>query len=254
MSKLIEVRRFNAKGLDAFVTLVREKADNTLNLVDQILNDDEFTELVTSKEGKPVEIEIQWLARRYEFAQHLWKWFGHGNPLSHVSGDTALWDWISAAWLRNFVDNSDKALYKVMGKQQERLILSGSSYLYYHRHLVSGPFFALEANHEQQKNAMCLLATSVIAPGELVERIAGKRKLSIGSVCHLATLLYFDPNRNELREGHTSAPGNPKAFSYYFGQLDVNVDYLGMSVDALLELLPVNFKRWVELAKLDRAV
>ena len=96
-----------------------------------------------------------------------------------------------------------------------------------------------------------MLATPVISPGELVERIAGKRSLSIGSVCHLATLLYFDSDTDELRKGHTSSPGNPKAFSYYFSQLDINVDYLGMDVDILLDLLPSNFDRWKQLAKLE---
>jgi hypothetical protein len=97
-----------------------------------------------------------------------------------------------------------------------------------------------------------MLATSVESPGEVVERIAGKRSMSIGSVCHLATLIYFDPTTKELRKGHTSSPGNPKAFSYYFTQLDVNVDYLGMDVDSLLNLLPSNFERWVKLAKNER--
>jgi hypothetical protein len=54
-----------------------------------------------------------------------------------------------------------------------------------------------------------------------------------------------------LRKGHTSSPGNPKAFSYYFSQLDVNVDYLGMDVGILLDLLPRNFDRWKKMAKVE---
>jgi hypothetical protein len=99
---------------------------------------------------------------------------------------------------------------------------------------------------------MCLLATPVLEPGEVVERISGKRSLSIGAVCHLATLLYYDKSTGELRKGHTSPPGNPKSFSYYFSQVDLNVDYEGMDVDSLLKMLPSKFDRWVKLAEAER--
>lgn len=252
MAHKIDIRRFNTKGKDAFVTIVRGKAPNILELVDEILTDDSMSELVLGSDGKPLKIEIKYFERRFEFAKHLWQWFGHGMALSNLTGDTDLWDWISAAWMRTLVESSGEPLEKVLGKQQDRWVLA-NTLLYYHRHLVSGPFFAYEANYPSPENSMCMLATPVIAPGEVVERIAGKRSMSIGSVCHLATLLYFDPKLAELRKGHTSSPGNPKAFSYYFSQLDVNVDYLGMTVDALLDLLPTNFERWVDLAIDERA-
>lgn len=252
MVNTIEVRRFNAKGKDAFVTIVRSKPSNILDEVDKILNDQTLTETIIGSDGKPIQIEVVYIERRFEFAEHLAKWFGEGNPLSGLTGDTNLWDWLSAAWMRTFVESSGQSVEKVLGKQQDRWIMA-NTLLYYHRHLVSGPFFAYETNLPDPKNAMCMLATPVIAPGEVVERVAGKRSMAIGSVCHLATLLYFDPKLDKLRDGHTSSPGNPKSFSYYFSQLDVNVDYLAMNVDALLDLMPANFKRWVDLAKEERA-
>jgi hypothetical protein len=153
--------------------------------------------------------------------------------------------------MRVLVEGSSAPISKVLGKEEERWLLASTT-LRYHRHLVSGPFFAYEANHENPHHAMCMLASAVESPGEVVERIAGKRSMSIGSACHLATLLYFDPKTNELRKGHTSDPGAPQSLSKYFSQLDVNVDYLGMDVDSLLNLLPSNFERWVKLAKNER--
>jgi hypothetical protein len=98
---------------------------------------------------------------------------------------------------------------------------------------------------------MCQLATPVTQPGELVERISGKRNLAAGSVCHLATLLYFDAQKDALRAGLTTPPGNPKKFSYYFSQIDRTIDYEGMTVEELLEIVPENFSKWVKLAKKD---
>jgi hypothetical protein len=249
--KKLQVRKFNSQGNDAFSTIVREKSSDMLDRVDALLADDAMTEVVTDSDGATVDINIAYFGSRLEMAAHLWTVFGHEKPLAHLSGDTSLWNWLSAAWMRTLVDGSKLSMSNVLGKEEERWILT-SNILRYHRHLISGPFFAYEANHENPHYAMCMLATPVESPGEVVERIAGKRSMSIGSVCHLATLLYFDPVAKELRKGHTSSPGNPKAFSYYFSQLDVNVDYLGMDVDALLDLLPSNFERWVKVAKDER--
>ena len=249
MSSKIEVRRMNEKSQDAFLSIVRAKETDILKKVDEILYDDNLSEKVLV-DGATVEIEIEYFHRRFEMAQHLWRWFGHGEILASYAGDKAIWNWISAAWMRTLIEDSGESSSAVLGKQEERWLLTSNT-LRYHRHLVSGPFFAYEANFASPNKAMCMLATPVISPGELVERIAGKRSLSIGSVCHLATLLYFDSDTDELRKGHTSSPGNPKAFSYYFSQLDINVDYLGMDVGILLDLLPSNFDRWKQLAKLE---
>ncbi len=250
MSK-ISVRKFNTRGNDEFSSIVRNKTSDILERVDVLLFNDDLTEVIRDTNGLSIDLEISYRGRRLEFAEYLWEFFGHGKPLSNLSGDTALWNWLSAAWMRTLVEESGVELAKVLGKEEGRWLLT-SDVLRYHRHLISGPFFALEANFENPLRAMCMLATPVIAPGEVVERIAGKRSISIGSVCHLATLIYFDPSTGALRKGHTSSPGNPKAFSYYFSQLDVNVDYLGMDVDSLLDLLPSNFGRWVNLAKDER--
>ena len=96
---------------------------------------------------------------------------------------------------------------------------------------------------------MCQLATPVTQPGELVERISGKRNLASGPVCHLATLLYYDSEKKSLRAGLTTPPGNPKKFSYYFTQIDRTIDYEGMKVTELVDLLPQNFSKWTKLAK-----
>ena len=184
-------------------------------------------------------------------ASSLWLIFGKGGPLFKMRADRDLWNWVSAAYLEPLVIADDRKEINTKIGGVDRWILS-NSILYAHRHLISGPFFAFEANYPEEKNAMCQLATPVLMPGELVERISGKRQLASGSVCHLATLLYFDRKTNLLRDGITSKSGSPKKFSYYFTQIDRTLDYEGMSAYELLDLLPKNFSKWAELAKLDK--
>jgi hypothetical protein len=56
MSKSVDVRRFNPKGKDAFVTIVRTKPSNILDEVDKILNDSTLTETIIGSDGKPIQI------------------------------------------------------------------------------------------------------------------------------------------------------------------------------------------------------
>ena len=238
----VALHRFASEGGDRFAKLLADRPLDLLDQVDALCSNAEFSVPVLSG-GKPVTIEILPITRRYELAHHLDRYFGPNCPLAELSGDAGVWNWLSAAWLRTLVEASGLELEKALGKEKERWILT-SNILRYHRHLLSSPFFALDLNRQAPQNAMCLLATPVLAPGELVERIAGKRSLSTGSVCHLATLLYYDEKSGALRPGHTSRPGNPKMFSYFFSQVDLNVDYLGMSTAELLSILPSNFDRW----------
>jgi hypothetical protein len=247
---VVEIRCFTPDGNEQFATLVRTRPFD-LSEVKALLVNDNYTEAVKDVAGKPVTIDVKFFATRFELAKELWRVFGRGAALSDRTGDVAVWNWLSAAWMETLITDPSTTPEKVLGKEDARWVLT-SSVLRYHRHLISGPFFAYEANFPDTDNALCLLASPVIAPGEVVERIAGKRSLSIGSVCHLATLLYIDPATKQFRKGHTSGPGKPRNFSYYFSQLDVNVDYLGMSVDSLLDILPRNFEKWVNLARAER--
>jgi hypothetical protein len=248
---MLTIRKFNQKGNDRYATIVRQKSESILEEIDAILEDETLTEIVKPF-GKTIQLVLQPIVRRFELAQNLYSYFGAPQaPLRSMVGDVYLWNWISAAWMKTLLEATGKAeLLEQLGKQEERWVLTSNT-LRYHRHLVSSPFFAYDSNSSDPNRAMCLLATDVLMPGEVVERISGKRSLSIGSVCHLATLLYFDKATGSLRKGVTSGLGTPKAFSYYFSQIDLTTDFEGMTVDELLAILPSNFSRWKVLAKVD---
>jgi len=243
--KKLEIRKFTSEGSEIFANLIQNKPINIIEEVNKLV----ISESITVRLDKNIEINAP--KNRYELASSLWSIFGKGGPLFKMRADRDLWNWVSAAYLEPLVIADDRKDINTKIGGVDRWILS-NSILYAHRHLISGPFFAFEANYPEEKNAMCQLATPVLMPGELVERISGKRQLASGSVCHLATLLYYDRKTNLLREGITSKSGSPKKFSYSFTQLDRPLDYEGMSASELLDLLPKNFSKWVELAKLDK--
>lgn len=236
------VRKFTNEGVLKFGEFLKAR---DLSKIAELVSSSNFT---VSSKGT---LELSVPRNRLELAENLWSLFGEGGELYGSRSDSNLWNWISAVYLPVLLAADSRSnLEAKFGKEEERWILTSST-LRYHRHLVSGPFFAYEANYPHIERAMCLLATPVLAPGEVVERIAGKRSLSFGAVCHLATLLYFDAETEILRFGVTSPPGNPKSFSRYFSQIDRTLDYEGMEVEDLLDTLPKNFDKWKSLAHSD---
>jgi hypothetical protein len=242
----INVRAFTPAGSDAFKRLIQNKPHNILSEVKKLIKEN----AITVETG--AVLELRHPRNRYELAKMLWEVFGNEGLLYPDRRKIDLWNWISAAYFEILIKSDPRLdITKKIGGV-DRWILSGDI-LRDHRHLVSGPFFAYEANSEEPKRAMCQLATPVTQPGELVERISGKRNLASGPVCHLATLMYYDSEKDALRPGLTTPPGNPKKFSYYFTQIDRTIDYEGMTVKELLDVLPANFDKWKKHAQRELA-
>ena len=242
----INIRSFTPAGSDAFKRLIQNKPNNIISEVKKLIKENS----ITVETGAVLELKSP--RNRYDLARMLWEVFGSEGLLYPERRKIDLWNWVSAAYFETLMQSDSRLdITKKIGGV-DRWILSGDI-LRDHRHLVSGPFFAFEANSEEPKRAMCQLATPVTQPGELVERISGKRNLASGPVCHLATLMYYDSEKNTLRPGLTTPPGNPKKFSYYFTQIDRTIDYEGMTVRELLEVLPNNFDKWKKHAQRELA-
>jgi len=242
----ITVRSFTPAGTSTFKDLIIARPHNIVSEVKKLIKES----ALTRETGATLQLRPP--KNRFEMATVLWEVFGEQGLLYPRRRDLDLWNWVAAAYLETLVNADPRIdMSKKIGGV-ERWIISGDI-LRDHRHLVSGPFFAYELNSHDPKRAMCQLATPVTQPGELVERISGKRNLASGPVCHLATLMYYDSEKGALRPGLTTPPGNPKKFAYYFSQIDRTLDYESMSASELLEILPENFAKWKKYAKHELA-
>jgi hypothetical protein len=179
----------------------------------------------------------------------LWNAFHPGSDTSELVANIGTWNYLSACmmyWLR--YSNIDFSV-----GENARWLLQDNS-LRFHRHLVYGPFAVFSANSDDPDKAMAALATSITKPGEVVERISGKASLMRGSAIELATLLYFDKETNKLKESNSSIgrqvdknyPGSPQRLSVYLSQIDLTIDFQEMPISKLLEILPEEFKVWLD--------
>ena len=250
----IECRLFKENGQKNYISLLQEKPVDLVERVQELCISDQFTQKLNTN------IELVPCTTRGEIAHHLDAWFKANPSMLSYAGDSRFWDWLAGSWMKVLVMADPRYpkistlelpdSLKIIGNEFQRWALTEGT-THYHRHLVSNPYFSLVANRDNEDAALCLLESNICEPGEVVERIAGSSKFNSGSICYLATLLYVDGATKKRRAKFSVSPGNPKAFSYYFSQIDLTIDYRSMTVSELLDLLPANFASRVSLARAD---
>jgi len=244
----IQLRAFNIIGNEAFTEIMQNQSDNMFEEVSKLVKDDSKTTKFDA------EIDLKPFTSRYELGAYLWNYF-HSNKIANLNnlGDTNLWNWLAASWMQTLV-NADqrKDLSQKIGRFERWVLTEGVRR--YHWHVVSNPFFIYSNNLDEPEKAIALLATDVLKPGDLVDKIASNRRYQKPPISHLATLLYYDLEKKQLRPGHTSRSGEGNQLSKYLNQIDRTVDFEGLSVEDLVELLPDNFSEWVGYAKKELAL
>jgi hypothetical protein len=258
----MNLRRFkNAEGsrlLLALVTdteLIRQSPTEFFDKIEDLVNDK------TLSEDLGIGLELRPFNDRLEFGKYLVESLSKSMPqeqLHQVTSDKFFWDWMSAYWMKELVDadSRDDLLSKIgESKDAQRWVLIQDK-TRFHRHLVSGPYFAYEANQQNISAAMVLFAKSgrnktgnVLESGELWERIAGKTSLATGQIVLLATLMFYDQESGLLRTNSGNKKTGAQAFSKYFSQIDLNLDYEGMEIEDLFRLLPQHLQHWIPNAR-----
>ena len=248
------LRRFTPEGTEKFSSLMQGRpvgvADQSslFKSIEALINDDNYSI------GNYGDIDLPAFLSRRDLAYHLWSYLGPAGKLKVPNlGDPNLWNWLSAAWIRTLVtQDASRKLEKEIGDFRHWVLIENVRRA--HWHVVSHPFFVLQANQNHLGSAEAFLASEVLHPGELVDKIGSNRSYLKPPISTLVTYLYLQPGMNSLRKGFsTRTDGGPNQLSKFLGQIDRTVDYESLSIDEILELLPPTFKKWVTFAKAIRA-
>ena len=248
------LRRFTDAGSERFSALMQSRPvgvsnqDELFDNVEALLNDDLYST------GNYGEIELPPFKFRKDLAEHLWQSLGTGGKLKVPNlGDPNLWNWLSAAWLRSLVTlDSTKKLEKEIGDFRHWVLIE--SVRRAHWHVVSHPFFVMQANQKSPASARAYLASEILHPGELIDKIGSNRDFLKPPISTLVSYLYLEPGKDTLRKGFSvRSNGGPNSLSKYLNQIDRTVDYESLNVDELIDLLPNEFSTWVTFAKAIRS-
>ena len=249
------LRRFTPEGTEKFTSLMQGRPIGVTNQsalfkdVEALLHDDKYST------GNYGEIDLPAFSSRKDLAFHLWSYLGLGGKLKVPNlGDPNLWNWLAAAWIRTLVTRDPSLrIEKEIGDYRHWVFIENVRRA--HWHVISHPFFVLQANQNDLVSAEAFLASEVLHPGELVDKIGSNRAYLKPPISKLVTYLYLQPGMNSLRKGFsTRTDGGPNQLSKFLGQIDRTVDFESLSIDEILDLLPPTFKKWVSFAKALRAV
>ena len=236
LQNLEVVGRFNARGLAEFAELLRSPLVEVLANINDLLSKKELSENLKA------ETVIRPIDTRLELGEILHETFKSNRNLRHLQSDQGLWSWLAAAWMTTLFENSPKTA-KI--GEQARWILDKQKTRYY-RHLWAGPYFIYSQHYPEPTKALSILAGSPIIPGELVGQIAATSDIAYSVGAEIATILYIDAKTGKAKKGSGGAgPGSPRRLTAaYLNQIDLTLDYRGMSPDQIIELLPKEFDKF----------
>lgn len=230
------VGRFNSRGISEFAELLHEPLPEVLSNIEILIGKTELMETLSAKTViRPVDSRLQ-------LGEILYNTFKSNKNLMQFQSDQGVWSWLAAAWMPTLFANSPKTA-KI--GEQARWILDKQKTRYY-RHLLAGPFFIYNQHYPNPQKAMSILAGSPIVPGELVGQIAATSDIAYSVGAEIATILYIDSKTGKAKKGSGGAgPGSPRRLTAaYLNQIDLTIDYRGMSAEKVMDLLPKEFDRF----------
>lgn len=230
------VGRFNSRGLDAFSRILKAPFDELQNQISDLTDKSDYVDWFDCvMEIRPVE-------SRLELARILFDSLHNSKSGSLYLSDQGMWSWLAARWMKTLFQSSVK---NVKVGEQARWILDKQKSRFY-RHLLAGPFFIYQYHYPNPEKALSILFGSPIVPGELVGQIAATAEIAYSVGAEVATKLYIDDKSGKAKKGSRGmGPGSPRRLTAaYLNQIDLTIDYRGMSADKIIQLLPEEFDKF----------
>lgn len=233
---LTKVGKFNSEGINAFSKLLRLPITEAQEAVSELLQNEALCDFLEC------EMEIRPVNTRLELAEILYSSFEKAQLEPSSYSDQGLWSWLAARWMNVLFLNSGRS---VRIGEQARWILDKQKSRYY-RHLLAGPYFIYRHHFPSPEKALSILCGSPIVPGELVGQVAATSDIAFSVGAEIATLLYVDPKTGRAKKGSGGiGPGSPRRLTAaYLNQIDLTIDYRGMTASQILDLLPSEFDRF----------
>lgn len=235
----MKLSRLNAIGIERFsqwLDLLR--GDGSLDPPLGLLDDPDCTEAI----GVDVELDAEVFSSRFEAAAKLYATFSAAG-LTGIEQDRGMWAWLSLFYI-------DSTCPFVKGRRQPgaqaRHIPEPHNFQRYYRHLLAGPYRIFRAYRDRPETAMSLLCQPVHKPGDVVEQIAARQeRVTNGGVVGLATRLYVDPDKRQLKRGAGGkGAGSVRRLIDLVDQFELTWDIVLVQPSELASMLPKEFAKF----------
>jgi hypothetical protein len=193
-----------------------------------------------------VDIDVQptAFASRFELAKYLDSKLTDSG-LKKLERDIALWAWLTLFYFDQLCP-VDKDGRRARG-EQARYIPAVEDYRKYYRHLVAGPYSIYRAHRDDPSRVLAVLAGPVDKPGDIAEQLASRQEIVTNKAAmSMATSLYIDSATQKPKKGAAGrGPGSARRFADVLNQFDLTWDLYAMQMQAMLAMMPKEFKRFM---------
>ena len=235
-----EIRRFTAEGIERakqFLAHVRENPSASAYRVPsrELL----FGERYSRPFEESVRVEPRTFRTRRDAAEYFAPKLA---PIRHLAVDNArLWSWLGMYYFAKTVKvDGDKMRLSPVDETFVVEHKERRSYLLRYRHYLWGAWRLYE-NHGESVGF--LLDQELISFGDIAERSLGSIRL-FNSTGIIQLIIRLYTHGNQQKRGFNRSSGGLRHLIRVLDQLERTYDVYGMSPEALIKVLPEEFKRW----------
>lgn len=230
----MKLREFNADGIqEAHSFLEALRTGEALPIPFELLEDDDLSsELPVSLKGLANSFES-----RFDMALRM------NTVLAPVlnsprADSVGMWTWLALLYLDTLAPPKADGSRKI--GDQALYILEPDNWRRYYRHLLAGPCRVMRAHWDELHVTQAILAGKPSVPGELYEQIASRQEvITSAALLRLTRRLYWDASTKGLKRGAASkGAGSARRLAALLLQLDLTWDFVEMTDDAMINLLP----------------
>ncbi len=234
------LRRLTAAGIaeaQAFLARLREHPDADRTPPDDLLFGDRYSRPFDA--GAGITVEPRAFGTRREAGAYL-------SPLlesvrHRVADDAGVWSWLGMFYFTDTVRVRDGRAQ--LHTDEASLFLGERAAQRRYRHYL---WMAWRIYEQHGEKVSFLLDQPLTARGDLLEAVGGYARIfNSAGVVPLALRLYT--HSGKLKRGFSAKkgqPGNIRRLPAVLEQLALTYDVYGMAPDALLDVLPDDFRRW----------
>lgn len=236
-----EIRRLTGLGIIRARELLNQLRQGQTADIDALIWSNQYTVLISAD----AEYEVGLFADRMEAAEYFTDLL---EPLTakypNLDIDAGLWTWLSLRWLDVLAPADADGTRSI--SDLVRYIYAPDEYTSYYRHYLAGPYRIYKAHQDDVESVRAVLATSVNAPGDVVEQIASQQEIiSNRTLMQVVSGLYIDPRTRKLKRGASSKKGGSvRRLAEVLAQLDLTWDTYAMDPDQIVHLLPAEFDQF----------
>ncbi len=229
------VRRLTDDGLRRareFLAFMRDHPSTNREPPQELLFGDRYSRRLLEN----VHVDRRSLKTRREVGEYLSPRLRSIRPL--VSDHAGLWSWLGIYFFADTVLVED-GIHK-LSPVDETFVFADSNDRHAYRHYLRGAWRLYEAHGE---SVAFLLDQDLTSFGDIAERVFGSVRI-FNSAGVIQLILRLFTRGSQQKRGFGRRPGGLRHLIRVLDQLERTYDVYGMSPDALIRILPEEFRRW----------